>query len=46
MYSRDDSGDDEDPGVKELNKILTEYESEEKQKHYLQINFIRWFKYL
>lgn len=38
MYSRDDSGDDEDPGVKELNKILTKYESEEK--HYLQINFL------
>lgn len=27
------SGDDEDCGVKELNKILTKYESEEK--HYL-----------
>ena len=38
MYSRDDSGDDEDPGIKELNKILTEYESEEN--HYLQINFL------
>lgn len=33
-----EKGDDEDRGVKELNKILTKYESEEK--HYLQINFL------
>ena len=32
------SGDDEDLDVKELNEILTKYESE--GKHYLQINFL------